>query len=1061
MNARSLRILPITLVALLFAAKGYGQGETCATAVPVTPGTYIGDGPSSGSGIDNSCFGFGGFNGDWYSFTPVVDGTFTVGACNGGTDTRLSVFTGTCGALSCYGSSDDFCQMYQGGSFYASEVSNLPATAGTTYYIQWDDNWVQNGYTWYLNFFCANAPTASYTVLPDCPNNQFSVMVDITGLGSAASVDITNNGGAPPVSGVGLGQYTTGPFVAGTPVQLTLVNNSDIGCDGYSPALVNFTCPIVSCGPDNYTYCYGNSTTYTQVFQGNSTYPLLLHFNSGFMYQFGGDLITIYDGLDNTGLVLYSGFGDVLGNMAGISVTSTNPDHALTLVITSDGFTSCQDGGVTGGQLDYTVGCLDCTPPGVTGFTVNTDCVGQVFTVDVNITSIGTDPNVEIANNVGVASSFATSPGVVTAGPFPVGVPATITLVNDQNALCNVVSQPLVNTFCPINITCGEPSFDDSYCYQNSDSHYWIYHNTGTQPLAILFSQGWIETNFYDNLRIYDGEDNTGTLLYQHGGVTENLAGLLAISQPGHSLYMEMSSDGSVSCATQSFGAESEWLWTVGCLDCLQSQVSYDVVLDCPNSQFFVATTVSDLGSDVTPTITNNGGAPEIPITGTGTYNVGPFAFGTQVRVKVENDENGLCTVQSPVITNAPCPLVDCGPNSYTYCYHNGLDSTVVYQSATTYPIAMIFNSGALDTYGDSIYVWDGANYLATQIYAGVNNYDLSGLLFTSSNPANALTVKFKSDPFFGSCVDLGLEPWNWTVSCLDCTNPVADFEMVPDCQHHGFNIRVQVDSVGVNAPMGLMIANSYDADTIHNIGVGLTTVGPFPVDEVVHLTVMNENNPLCRKVSPDYTYPMDSCIITACSATGTEYCYANHDTAWFTYTSGTADPITLQFGWGQMLVNDYIQIYNGLDTAAQLVYMGNQGGNLAGLAITSNNAANALTLLVISSQVGSCATGQAISSYWTVGCGLVGMSDVAAGDFAMFPNPTTGDLYIRLPEAASGRIHMDVIDMTGRILRSETYTATSGTNARYNMSELPAGNYTVRLTAPTWTSAHALQVLR
>ena len=318
-----------------------------------------------------------------------------------------------------------------------------------------------------------------------------------------------------------------------------------------------------------------------------------------------------------------------------------------------------------------------------------------------------------------------------------------------------------------------------------------------------------------------------------------------------------------------------------------------------------------------------------------------------------------------------------------------------------------------------------------------------------------------QSDPFFGSCVDYGLEHWNWTVSCLDCTNPVTDFEMVPDCEHHGFEIRVHVDSIGVNAPQGLMIANSYNGDTLYDVGVGTIDVGPFPVDETVHLTVMNATNPLCRKVSPDYTYPMDSCIMVACPSVGMEYCYTNRDTAWFTYTSGSNDPITLQFGWGQLLVNDYIQVFNGLDTSAQIVYMGNQGGNLAGLAITSNNGDNALTLLVISSQIGSCATGQAISTYWTVGCGLVGMSDVAAGDFAMFPNPTNGDLYIRLPNAVNGRVHMELVDMTGRIVRSETYAAVSGTNARYNVSELPAGNYTVRLTAPTWTSAHALQIMR
>src|SRR5690606_10483537 len=130
---------------------------------------------------------------------------------------------------------------------------------------------------------------------------------------------------------------------------------------------------------------------------------------------------------------------------------------------------------------------------------------------------------------------------------------------------------------------------------------------------------------------------------------------------------------------------------------------------------------------------------------------------------------------------------------------------------------------------------------------------DLTGLLFTSTNTDNALLFRVRSN-FFTSCTDNAYTPMNWTVSCLDCTNPEVTFEMIPDCVHNGFNIAVNVTALGVNAPF-LRIANSLDTDTVNNVGLGTTIVGPFPVDSVVSLTVLNGSISLGRGASEIYTY--------------------------------------------------------------------------------------------------------------------------------------------------------------------------------------------------------------
>lgn len=904
-------------------------------------------------------------------------------------------------------------------------------------------------------FIGCNPPTFNVTSTNDCDNGVFYLNVDITALGDAFTVALVYNldGGTPTsMPGLGVGTYLIGPFPLNGLVDITIEHDASPNCNQTLFDVTNAPCPFISCGPDNYTYCYNNSETYVRIYQGNSTFPLRLQFNAGQIYQFGGDLLRIYDGLNDQAPVLYSGTGNN-GNLAGIFVTSTNPDHALTLKLTSDAFTSCSDGGVPNATWDYTVGCLDCVPGAGTAGNVVTDCAAQTFTVDVTVTDLGSDPQLEIGNTAGVPPTIVTAPGTYTAGPFPVGNAVTLSLVNDANALCNVELGTFENSYCPIQIQCGQPAFEDSYCYVNSDSQFWLYQNQGTESLALLFSQGTIESDTWDHLTIYDGVDNTAPVLWTHDGnfFTEDLSGVLVIST-GTAIYMEMSSDGSVSCSS---GSMTEWVWTVGCLDCTQPDVDFEVVLDCANNQFYVETTVNTMGSDATLQLTNDGGAPTVDVTAPGTYSSGPFIFGQVVRITAASDENSLCNIKSGFLTNAPCPLVSCGPNSYEYCYPNGADTAVVYQSANTFPIAMIFNAGQMATFGDSIYVYDGPDYQSPLLFSGFNDTgDLTGLLFTSTNTDNALLFRVRSN-FFTSCTDNAYTPMNWTVSCLDCTNPEVTFEMIPDCVHNGFNIAVNVTALGVNSPF-LRIANSLDTDTVNNVGLGTTIVGPFPVDSVVSLTVMNGANPLCRRVSEIYTYPSDSCIITACAATATDYCYGNADTAWFTYTSGNANPITLSFDYGQLLVNDYIQIFNGPDTSAQMVYMGNQGGNMGGFAITSNNPENALTLLLISSQTGSCLTGQAGWSYWTVGCGLVGVNELSTHAINLYPNPATGEVFINgLP----GLAQVDVMDVMGRIVRQERF-ASNGATQRMDVNDLQSGQYALIFRGDGWVETRQLQVI-
>ena len=85
--------------------------------------------------------------------------------------------------------------------------------------------------------------------------------------------------------------------------------------------------------------------------------------------------------------------------------------------------------------------------------------------------------------------------------------------------------------------------------------------NNGT-ALTLTFTAGTIE-GFYDYVRVYDGTDSSGTLLFESSASfgTIDLAGETATSS-GDSLYVEVDSDVSVSCQS---GSRATWSIEADC----------------------------------------------------------------------------------------------------------------------------------------------------------------------------------------------------------------------------------------------------------------------------------------------------------------------------------------------------------------------------------------------------------------------------------------------------------------------------------------------------------------
>lgn len=932
------------------------------------------------------------------------------------------------------------------GKMYMKMTSDVSGSCGGSN-EQWE---------WQVGCLDCTGPAATFNVVTDCVNFEFSVDVDITLLGSDPTLDIINAAtGDILATATSTGVHTVGPFEANVPVVITLSNSDNSLCNVSSEALVNPLCPqIVQCGTDpiDVQYCYDIYDSHSWSWESSTGDQLMILFSAGSLESSTYDWIRIYDGNSTSGTLLFQN-PNSSSDLAGVQAIATS--GMMYMEMGSDGSLSCTSGYYN--EWVWQVGCMDCASPQAT-FNVVTDCDTYTFSVDVDITVLGSDPTLDIINAAtGDILATATSTGVHTVGPFVANIPVVITLSNSENSLCNISSESMVNPLCPQVIECGGQPIDGQYCYGNSDSHAWSWESSTGDALIIIFSAGSIESNSWDHIRLYNGNSNNAPLLYENPLGATNLAGVQVIATSGM-LYMEMSSDGSNSCAS---GTYNEWVWQIGCLDCTSPTATFSVVTDCDSMQYFVDVNITQIGSDPVLDITNNNGALPVVASATGTYTVGPFPAGTTTMVTLENDVNPLCNVSSDPLTNPLCPtVITCGgaPLTDEYCYGPNDSHEWAWQSSDGSALMIQFSAGWIEsqfTVWDHLYIYDGVDVNGMLIYENVaGTTSLAGVEAIAGS--GNIYMRMTSDGS-GQCNGTTQPKWEWSVGCMDCTSPSATYSIVEDCMHHSFQVAVNIEDLGNGA--SARIANSYTTDTLTNIPLGIYLVGPFPMDSTVSLTVLHESNDLCRIYSPEFTSASLACVDTVCDPTGYTYCYTNNDTAWFAYQGDPDNVLTIQFLWGRLMVNDFVQVWNGLQPIGPPQWQGNLNGDIAGWYFTSSG--STLLMRVVSDGAGSCATGEAWPELaWYVGCGAVGIDEVMAAGFAMYPNPTTGELTVEIPETLRGMADLRVTDVAGRVVHTESF-ANDGGVQRFHLGHLQRGNYVVTITTQDWVRSQKLQIMR
>lgn len=797
-------------------------------------------------------------------------------------------------------------------------------------------------------FLNCTPPSVTATVIEDCELQNFVIEVNVTSTGDSSVVNIVYDldGNVQTVAGVGTGITVLGPFFFGDQVDVTVEHETDPMCNrAFGLLTESGDCPVlIPCGtnPVSFSYCYANDEdqVWNYASDGGSG-SLVLSFTGGSIENSGNDQMVIYDGPDASGPVLFQHtlFGTL--DLAGLTVVSTT--GALHMVLTTNAFTSCGDS-----QLDpwaWQVQCLNCVLPQASAASID-DCPNNQFNIPVDITGVGDGATVTIAYTVnGGAQQLVSGVGVgqTILGPFTVNDQVIISIQHEFDATCNIdLGQFTDQGTCPNLITCGAPAIVENYCYEPFDSRQWSYTNVGSGTLRLTFHIGTIESIFYDSLRIYDGTDNTGTLVYNHTGGTVNLGppgsaingigftiyDAVQIYSTTGSLYMEMGSDGSVQCGGPFPSTNFDsWEWDVVCLDCTIPVGTVTVVDACADSTFSLNVDITSTGDGATAALdyTVNGGALQsMTGLGLGIATLGPYAFNDTINIVLAHESNSLCNIPLGDFSDTgTCPqLLDCGfALDSTVCFGNNADLRYYYQSTGTFPLAIFFNAGQIN-FGDQIFVYDGGDITAPVIYQGNNAGDLTGLFFYTTNVEQRLTFRILSDGFT-SCADGGFTvPINWTVSCLDCVPPAATFDIAQDCENFQYSIVVNVTSLGSDPEME--ITNDGGAAVITITAPGTYTVGPFTSGLPVQITVVNDANSLCNLYSGSLVNPLCPTILCGGTPLLQTYCYINSDDHAWAYEAPTVGgTIHMIFNRGTIESNifDDLNIYDGTDATGPVLF--------------------------------------------------------------------------------------------------------------------------------------------
>jgi hypothetical protein len=234
------------IIALLLMVQWSNAQDTCASAVPISAaGTFVVAAVNGSQVPTPVCTENGAVTnptpaGEWYKYTPTQDYTVVVTSdlpVNGGRDTRVHVYTGSCAALTCFAGDDD-----SGAGLTSTTTFNV--VGGNTYYIAWDNRWSSLGFTFQLTEGDVVVPpptpvTFTNSNIATVNSTYNTCIVDMNGDHLDDIVGVTNSNLRVHLQGPG-GTFTVVDYtVPGTSVDPSWsIAAGDLNKDGFNDLLL-------------------------------------------------------------------------------------------------------------------------------------------------------------------------------------------------------------------------------------------------------------------------------------------------------------------------------------------------------------------------------------------------------------------------------------------------------------------------------------------------------------------------------------------------------------------------------------------------------------------------------------------------------------------------------------------------------------------------------------------------------------------------------------------------------------------------------------------------------
>lgn len=193
-------------------------------------------------------------------------------------------------------------------------------------------------------------------------------------------------------------------------------------------------------------------------------------------------------------------------------------------------------------------------------------------------------------------------------------------------------------------------------------------------------------------------------------------------------------------------------------------------------------------------------------------------------------------------------------------------------------------------------------------------------------------------------------------------------------------------------------------------------------------------------------------------------YCYVNNDNHTWYWECPCGSPITLHFTSGTIEPNDHLSIYDGPDNTSPLLFSSGQVDlSLIGLELVSSG--SDMYMKFTSDPTNCCATDGLLGTAWnwtaSDGSSTAGINEAQAESFTMYPNPAVNELSLRLTSNTNGPAEIRILDVSGRVVYQNSFTANGAKLNTFDLHGLQSGNYSVVLTTPNWVKAESLQVIR